>query len=270
MQDKSKRIFGVFSAIFIVGLLIALPLTVYHILYSIDPSTHFYYDNAKFVLLTDGILVVLTVALVLPFFFPRAGKSTVLLRRKKYLAVISILMAAALIFSSVYDILHTFSSTMGVGNFLTGLSGLLAVIFFLGFAIDWLSGKHVDLRLIALLPVLWGIVNLISTFMSLTQIANISEYLYQILQMVFAVLFLYYNARLVGEVPNGREINGAFAFGLPCALFGILASVPPFAAHLINSGRGNMPAAHDAVFIMMSVYIIAVLFSLLFEKQEKK
>lgn len=250
--------------VFAIGLCVTVPLVVYLILYSIDPSTHFYYDNAKLVPVTNGILIALTIVLMLPFFMRRNAVSDMPKPiRRPVVATFSALMALVLCAASVYDITRTFSSAGGVGHFLTGVSGFLAAIFFFTFAFNLFAGKSTDLRLAALLPVLWGVVNLVSTFMSLTQIANISEYLYEVLQMVFAILFLYYNARLTGGVSNGREINGVFAFGLPCALFGLLASLPPIIAHLINNSRGSLPQMRDIVFIVMSLYIIALLISLL-------
>jgi hypothetical protein len=258
------------TAVFAVGLCVTIPLVVYLILYSIDPTTHFYFDNAKLVPVTNGILIALTVVLILPIFIRRnAVVSAQKSKRRPVVAFFSALTVLALFVLSAYNIAHTFSSTAGASNFLTGISGFLATIFFFTFAVTAFTGKHADLRLIALLPVLWGVVNLVSTFMNLTQIANISEYLYEVLQMVFAILFLYYNARLVGNVSNGREVNGVFAFGLPCALFGLLASLPPIIARCINKTRGSLPHVQDAVFIIMSLYIIALLVSLLIKKPEQ-
>lgn len=252
--------------IFAVGLIITIPLAVYLILYSIDPSTHFYYDDAKYVSQTNIILVILTVILILPIFFKRAGSAARYAEsRRPVLAVFSAILAAALCVCSAYDLKNIVSKN-GAGNFLTGLSGILAAIFFFILAYKAFTGKNIDIRISALLPVLWGVINLISTFMSLTQIANISEYLYEVLYMVFAILFLYYNARLVGGVTNKRELNGVFAFGLPCAFYGLLASVPPVIAHLINSTRGNLPKLQYAAYLAMSLYILALLISLIADK----
>jgi hypothetical protein len=268
LSTKYRRLFSIFTAILAVALCVAVPLVTYLILYSIDPSTHFYYDNAKLVNVTNGILIALTVILLLPVFTKRAGAYKMPTNRKPVISVVSLLTAVVLCLASVYSLAHSFSSKVGVGNFLSGILGILAAIFFFAFAEAAFTGKHTDLRMIALLPVLWGIVKLISTFMSLTQIANISEYLYEVLQMVFAILFLYYNARLVGNVSNRREINGVFAFGLPCAFFGLLATLPKYIAHIINPKFGSLPQVGDTVLIMLSVYIIVLLIYLLVNKTE--
>lgn len=266
MSTLYRRLFSAFLMIFAVGLIITIPLAVYLILYSIDPSTHFYYDDAKYVSQTNIILVILTVILILPIFFKRAGSAARYAEsRRPVLAVFSAILAAALCVCSAYDLKNIVSKN-GAGNFLTGLSGILAAIFFFILAYKAFTGKNIDIRISALLPVLWGVINLISTFMSLTQIANISEYLYEVLYMVFAILFLYYNARLVGGVTNKRELNGVFAFGLPCAFYGLLASVPPVIAHLINSTRGNLPKLQYAAYLAMSLYILALLISLIADK----
>lgn len=270
MSIKIKRLFSIFIVIFAVGLCVTLPFAVYHILYSIDPQTHFYYNNARFVSVTNLILTVLTIILILPVFIRRKlAQRFDFSARRPVLAVFSALTAVCLCAESFYNIARTFSSLTGVGGFLTGACGILATIFFIILASNAFTGRNTDLRALALMPVLWGVVNLVSTFMSLTQIANISEYLYEVLQMVFATLFLYYNARLVGGVPNGHEVSGVFAFGLPCALFSLLSSLPPFIAYLIDNNRGSLPNVQDAVFIVMALYILALLLSMLNKKPEQ-
>lgn len=267
MSTVYRRLFGVMTAVFAVGLCVAVPLVVNLILYSIDPSTHFYYDNAQLVPVANGLFIALTVVMIVPIFLKRAGASSAFAPgRKPAIAFFSALMALALCVDSVYDIGQTLLPGVGVGDFVTGIAGFLSLIFFLSLAESCISGRKTDLRLIALLPVLWGVIRLITTFMHLTQVANISQYLYEVLQMVFAILFLYYNARLVGSVSNSRELNGVFAFGLPCAFFGLLATLPPVIANAMNSHRGNPPTIDDAVYLAMSLYILAVLIRLLVKR----
>ncbi len=268
MSNQFKRLFSIFTVIFAVGLCAAIPLMVNLILYSIDPATHFYLDNAKLVPVVNMLLIILTVALVIPLFVKRAGRyEGFSSKRQPVFSVFSFLLGLSLCCSSAYSLMNTFKAG-GAGNFLTGLTGLLAAIFFFVFAVIKFQGRQVDLRLMALLPVLWGVVILISTFMNLTQIANISAYLYEILQMVFAILFLYYHARFAGDLSNRREINGMFAFGLPCAFYGIASTLPQFISYAINHSRGRLPTANDAAFLAMSVYIIVLLVTLLVQKAD--
>ena|GEM_PF-2229458 len=270
MTKKLKNMLTFSSLIFIIGALVTIPLAVYLILYEIDPETHFYYDSAKFVNVQNSVLLISTVLLILPAFSKRTKKMNYECTRNWATAVCSVLFAIAICISSAHSILQTFRRETGAGGFITGLAGFLAAIFFFTFADSIFRKKHADLRILALLPVVWGVVNLITTFMSLTQIANISEYLYEVMQMVFAILFLYYNARLIGGVPNGRELQGVFAYGLPCTLFGLLSSLPPVIAHLINNKRGSVFGPSDAVYITASAYILVLLISLLKEVRQKK
>jgi hypothetical protein len=262
-------------AVFVVGACAAVPLVTYLILYEIDPATSFYYDNANLVPFVNGLLIVLTVLLVIPGFIKKAGAPQTIgtpgaiLKKQPALAVFSLLFAVLLLASSAWVLYRSLFPKVDIGAFLTGVTGILGSIFFFVFGADCFRAKRSDLRLTGLLPVLWGVVNLIVTFMSLTQVANISQYLYCVLQMVFAILFLYYNARLLGGVSNGRELNGVFAFGLPCAFFGLLSSLPPVLAHLFNSKRGSLPTLQDGAFFTMSLYILALLVSLLVKKPAK-
>lgn len=237
------------------------------ILYSIDPATNYYYGNTNLVNVLNWILIIFTAVLIVPIFLKSAGDFDAFkFSKTKALPVFSAIFAAALCVSSAYEMLMTFSKSGGPGSFAIAVFGFFAAIFFFLFANILFAGKKQDIRLIALLPVLWGIVNLVATFMKLTQVANISVYLYKVLQMVFAVLFLYYHARFAGGVSNRREINGMFAFGLPCAFYGLAATVPYYIAHIINASKGRLPQAGDFVFIGLSLYIIVLIVSLLFKK----
>lgn len=262
MTKTSRNMFLAAVALFSLGTLFTIPLAVYLILYEIDPVTHFYYDNAHFVNVQNIVILSVTVLLVLFIIKKHPNVVKFNAHRNVSVAISSALLGVAICVSSSYSMLQTFQNAKGASGFLTGLTGFLASIFFFALTYSLLTGRNSDLSILALLPVLWGIINLISTFMSLTQIANISEYVYEVMQMVFAILFLYYNARFIGKNPNGREISGIFAFGLPCALFGLLSSLPPVIAHLINRSRGNSFTISDAVYLLMSIYIIALIISL--------
>lgn len=248
---------------FIAGICIAVPLAVYLILYEIDPSTHFYYDNAHFYHFQNIFIICVTILMIPPVFIKKSAPKIKLPDKNIPLSVCSVIFAVSLSIYAAYLMLKMMERQTGAGGFLSGLTGFLAAIFFFALAGRLFSGSHVNLRNIALLPVLWGIVNLISTFMSLTSIANISKYVYEIMQLVFGILFFYYNARLMGGVPNGREISGVFAFGLPCAMFGLLYSIPPVVANMINSKKGDSFTPVLAVYLIMSVYIIVLLISVI-------
>jgi hypothetical protein len=268
VSDKFRVFFRVLFGIFAVGSLAAVALTTYLVLYSIDPNTHFYYDNAKMVSTADILLIVLTVVMIVPFFI-RSKKIAVrpLCEKNLTLGVFSAIMALSLLVSGVYKMGVTIVRGNSASPFLIGGAEIFASIFFIAAAVCEIKGKKFDLRIAALLPVIWGIVNLIATFMGLTQIANISEYLYEVLQMVFALLFLYYNARLVSGLTNGREVFGAFAFGLPCAFYGFIAFFPPIIAHIISSGVGSYPNPGDFVYLSLSLYCTVILAEILKQKK---
>lgn len=264
MSDKLKKYFNVLFIGFALFSVAALILATYLILYSIDPTTNFYYDNAKMVPATNILLLAATLFMIVPFFI-RKVKIDVSLKNQKntVLGVFSAITAAALVVGGICSMGTTIAGGTQAGPFIIGGSEVLAAVFFILAAVSELTGRNFDLRAAALLPVLWGIINLIITFMGLTQIANISEYLYEVLQMVFALLFLYYNARIVSGLTNGREVLGGFAFGLPCAFYGLLASIPPFVAHLINNNVGSIFMPGDFVYLAISLYSIVLLLTVL-------
>lgn len=269
MSDRLRKNLKLLIAFFAVSAVVTIFLVVYLILFSIDPQTHFYYDDAKLVTLTNIVLFGVTLVMLLPF-FARRVKTTYLIGKEKrpVLGAFSIIIGAFFIISGCNNIILTISARAGAGEFFIGSASVIASGFFIAAAISQFTGRKTDLRVAALLPVLWSIINLVVTFMSFTQIANISEYVYEVLQMVFAALFLYYNARVIGGLSNGREICGLFAFGLPCAMFGLLAAFPPMIAHIIDPTRGTLFITGDLIYIPLSAYIIALLVTIVRDKKK--
>ena len=269
MSDRLRKNLKLLIGFFAVSCAVTLFLAIYLILFSIDPETHFYYDDAKLVTVTNVVLLVVTVIMMLPF-FARRVKTTLVFgyAKRPALGVFSAITAAALIVTGFDNIVLTISAEAGAGEFFIGGAQLLAAIFFILATVSQFTGRKTDLRIVALLPVLWSIINLAVTFMSLTQIANISQYLYEVLQLVFAALFLYYNARVISGLTNGHEICGAFAFGLPCAMYGFLAAIPSVIAYIADSSHGNLPRIGDSVYIALSLYAIALLVTLVKEKNK--
>lgn len=265
-----RRLFGIFTALFAVGLCAALPILTVLILRYIDPNSHFYTTSGGLVAAAQILLAVVTALLILPLFFRSAGdggfgRGNFSSRRRPAVAAFAALEGAALAVSSAWNVLD--AGAKGTGAFLTGLCGIAAAVFFFLLCAQLMrGGRGPDLRMAALLPVLWSVVALVAAFMTLTQIANISQYLYEVLQMVFASLFLYYHARLTGGLSNHRELNGVFALGLPCAFYGFAATLPNYFAHLANHARGRMPVPGDYALLALSLYILALLVSLLREK----
>lgn len=260
LSVKLKNYFKILLIFFACSTVITAAFVVYLFLYSIDPQTLFYYTDAKLVTPTNVILLVSTVVMITPFFLRRQSAISVISKTKnKLLGIFSLLTALGFIVSGFSQIAQTISSGDDSSPFIIGLFQIIASICFILFAINNLTEKSFDLRAVALLPVCYGVVSLIITFMGLTQIANISVYLYEILQMVFAIVFLYYNARIVGGLTNKREVFGAFAFGLPCAFYGIISTVPSFIAHLANNDVGKMLNCTDIAYILLSAYIIVLL-----------
>lgn len=269
LSNRLRKILKLLIAFFAVSCAATLFLAVYLILFGIDPATHFYYDNVKLVTVANVVLLAATFIMLLPF-FARRVKTTLVFgyAKRPTLGVFSAITAAALIVTGFDNVVLTISAKAGAGEFFIGCAQVIAAIFFIIASVSQLTGRKIDLRIAALLPVFWSIINLVVTFMSLTSIANISVYLYEVLQMVFAALFLYYNARIISGLTNGREICGAFAFGLPCAMFGFLAAIPSVIAHIADPSRGSLPAIGDSVYIALSLYAIALLVTIVKEKNK--
>lgn len=262
---KEKYLPGVFL-LFVLGALAAIPLRVTELLFSID-SSGFYLTGKGVVPVLNILLVVLTVALLVPFFVtavpcPLARHSSRLTAAIAALVGIFFIGDIGARMGQVFSsstLLASNGSAVVFGDLLISIAALLAAIYFFQLAVAIYTQKPMSFSVTALFPLIWGVLILTVSFMQYTTIANISEQLFDVLKMVFMLLFLYYNARVTGRMPNGKEMRGIFAFGLPAALF-VLVTVPPrMVAHLINSARGSAPGMEGILYLLLAAYILDLL-----------
>lgn len=259
-----KGIYYSLFAIMVLGVLAAIPLRTCLILYAIDPKTGFYVAGSQLVSALNILLIILTALLVLPLLFIKQKGSAPSLKKSMPLGIMAGLLAISMAFDAIVSFGNVFVSNAGAGQFITALSEVFAVIFFAVFASKLTTGNiekeeaH-SLTLAALVPIIWAALTLIVTFMHYTTIANISEYLFDVLKMVFILLFLYYHARTVGRMPNGKEIKGLFMMGLPAVLFSLVATLPYYIAHIVDSSKGQFPQPGSIVYVVFSVYILFTL-----------
>jgi hypothetical protein len=264
MRDKNLFFIKyVVFGIFILGLIVSVILRVIEILYEIDPTTGFFNNGSIVAPVLKGILIVLVAVFLVPFFIKNNLGSEAFTGKSKVNSIMSLLLGVALFIDTITQF-GTFINNADLGTFVIAITELLASIFFFILSGQKLTGKRINLAGTALFPVIWGIIILGASFMHYTSIANISEFLFDVLKMVFVLVFLYYNARIVGRVTNNKEGKGVIAFGLLAAFFCIISTVPKVIAWGINSAVTTKPGTGDLLYIIFAVYIIDVVVEALF------
>jgi len=256
---------GIFVGILFAGLIAAIPLRTYIIMFDIDPKTGFYNGSRNLVTIVNILLFVVTVLLVAPLVIKSYKKLEAAPRRSITIGVISAVAALAFCINAVYEFYLLASSTGGVGVFINSMLEFAAAAFFLLFSWASFKGGRIAFPIASLLPVIWATVHLMAAFMHYTTVVNISEYLFDMLKMAFVMIFFYYHARFTGRVTNGNELKGMLAFGLPAVFFSLISILPRYIA--MTFGRTvTFDLPEDLLFVVLSVYIAAVLYVAFFTR----
>jgi hypothetical protein len=234
-------------------------------MFDIDPKTGFYNGSRNLVTIVNILLFVVTVLLVAPLVIKSYKKLEAAPRRSITIGVISAVAALAFCINAVYEFYLLASSTGGVGVFINSMLEFAAAAFFLLFSWASFKGGRIAFPIASLLPVIWATVHLMAAFMHYTTVVNISEYLFDMLKMAFVMIFFYYHARFTGRVTNGNELKGMLAFGLPAVFFSLISILPRYIA--ITFGRTvTFDLPEDLLFVVLSVYIAAVLYIAFFTR----
>ena len=256
---------GIFVGILFAGLIAAIPLRTYIIMFDIDPKTGFYNGSRNLVTIVNILLFVVTVLLVAPLVIKSYKKLEAAPRRSITIGVISAVAALAFCINAVYEFYLLASGTGGVGVFINSMLEFAAAAFFLLFSWASFKGGRIAFPIASLLPVIWATVHLMAAFMHYTTVVNISEYLFDMLKMAFVMIFFYYHARFTGRVTNGNELKGMLAFGLPAVFFSLISILPRYIA--MTFGRTvTFDLPEDLLFVVLSVYIAAVLYVAFFTR----
>jgi hypothetical protein len=258
-------------------------------MFDIDPKTGFYNGGSSLVTIVNILLFVVTVLLMTPLIIKSYKKLEAAPRRCITIGVISAVVALAFCFSAVFllidatnvlnmlksgstsinlnsvfeydavDITPNTASTIALSMFFNSVFEFAAVAFFLLFSRASFKGGRIAFPIASLLPVIWATVYLMAAFMHYTTVVNISEYLFDMLKMVFVMIFFYYHARFTGRVTNGNELKGMLAFGLPAVFFSLVSILPRYIAMTFGK-TVTFDLPEDLLFVVLSVYIAAVIF----------
>ena len=279
-KDVNPFILFVF---FIAAVIIALPMRVYQLMTNIEPETGFWVNKSQITI--PIFYVVLAIGTVLPIVLSAVyrkglGKTTTEGEKKPIGGVLSLVSAlgflvdAVLRYRSFTEMYNEFSSsyqTMTVGTYLSksgalamGLEAFFAVlsaIFFIMLGIALMTGKDPsEYKLLAIMPVFWGVFRIMYRFMRKIAFLNVSELFLELMMIVFLLMFYMAFAQVTARI-NGKGLEWKlFAYGLPAAFFCLLCFVPRVVATLL--GHGEMIAADSSIELVdltCALFVIYVL-----------
>ena len=255
--------------VFLLGALIALPLKIYQLLTSVDYSTGFFTSEGALNIILPVVLVVFVIGCFVMSYTSRQYPQYSPNVKCVPLGIISAVTALAIGWNSASDLLDqenaAFEGTIGL---IYSCIGLICVLAFLFPAVSFFMGNNlIESRpVIMMLPVFWMGMRMVLTFLEFTTKANINENIYDLLMMVFMLLFLLAAAKfLSGSAGNSSKL--LFAGGCPAALFALLSTVPRYILKLSGNAEfsqltASAVKAYQPNFadLMLGVFAIGMMF----------
>ncbi|MBR5441399.1 MAG: hypothetical protein IKV44_00455 [Clostridia bacterium] len=278
---KMKYLLFVFATVF----LVALPTRVYQLLALVNTQNGFFENGDITIPVLYAVLFVFVLMFMMLSFLSKEVPSPKLPTGKNpLLGATSIIMIAGL----VWDIIAVenlvvpktgmdfnmsiFTSLLkanvqdngGVLLVLQFVFAVFAIFYFLVFAISHLNGKgsYKEFKLLALSPLCWCITMLVSRLMKAVSFITVSELLFEIFMLVFAMLFFLTFARISSGVFTEDSMWGIYGYGLSACLFAGLVTIPRLVAAFsgLEAVEGHdFSLAHLSILVFIFSYIIASL-----------
>ena len=230
--DKgTKSLFGIFAA----SLIVALPLRAYQLIFLIDPETGFYTKTNFTVPLLYVLLILVGIAFIALSFFPANMPFGGTAKGGKVFAVLSFLIAVSLIVDAGIQTSEiqtvTASSIFNSDTLLIFARIIFAVIscvYFtiLGFNYCGIIYDASQFKILALGPLAWVIVRLISDFMWKINYRNISDLLLEMFMLAAFMFFFMSFARINSNINRDNAYRKLYAFGFIGSLLALMLSVP--------------------------------------------
>lgn len=269
--------------IFIASVILALPFRVYQLMVNVESDTGFWIDRTHFSVYVLYAIVALGTVLpmVLSLVYKSGlGKVEPVAEKKTLGGGLSFLMAAGLLndaiarYSSFSDLYYDYS-VAGIGtpmlSYLSksgalamGLEAFFAVvsaIYFIMLGIAWFTEKDPsEYKLLAVMPVFWAIFRIMHRFMRKISFLNVSELFFELLMIVFLMMFFMAFAQITSRV-NGKGLEWKlYAYGLPAALFCLICFIPRVVVMIL--GKRELIADGSSVEVVDLAAAMFILFVL--------
>lgn len=263
MKDKIlKSGYGIGNIVFIAALIIALPLRIYQYTAGIiEPQTGFFATNSMSVYALFAVLVAGVAAIILFGFIKRKTLDYSLDKVKRPgMGALSGLFAASLIIDAVscLDAMGSIDIGLRVSEtspertsyyiiLLQMIFALISALYFVILCVGLLSGKTTaeEFRIVSLAPVFWNIFRMISRFMRTISYIRVSELLFEMIMLVFMILFFMTFAQCNSRVSDKDCKWKLGAYGLPAALFALICFVPRFILSL--TGKADVIYSYSVI-----------------------
>ncbi len=241
-MDKKINGFGIGCIITAVAAVIALPLRIFQFFTVLEGGTGFYSENNWSVYLLYFVIAAAILSVLILGFMKRNKLEYSLESTKRPgLACISLITACGFILDAYNSFITSIMSedpTVNVqsstanpaGIIFTGqaIFAVVSALYFIILSLTYFSGKTNEsrIRLLALSPVIWGIIRIVTKFMRTISYIRVSELMFEMMMIAFTVMFFMLFAQVNTGIGSQKSEWKIVAYGLPAVLMALLCFVP--------------------------------------------
>lgn len=248
-------------AAMLAALVVVLPTRLWAAFRLVDLKTGFYTDGGRFA----GIIALLAAAGVSAAIIlgvreaPAGRRAAVRSNGTAALAALSGMFIAGQSLAALAD-----QDGLTAMHVILAAAGVCAAVAFLMAAYDFATGAGM-LRshpLVALLPSVWGCLCLISLFVDYAAVVNRFDNVYHTFTVVFLLLFLFSQAKMLSGVGGEKGAQLVFAYGFAAVIMAVTDAVPNLARYFVYGASGELGSFPTGLYfanIFLAAYIIVFL-----------
>lgn len=188
-----------------------------------------------------------------------------------FTSIIGILSGIAVIGDSSFKLLKYITESTDIILFLMGIFGIFTGIIFIFLSISFIKGKNLfdNIRIISLIPVIWGILRLLFLFFSYYSTSNKFWFVPDEFAVIFLLSFLFNLAKILADINTPKDLVRLILFGLSAVTFIFIYTTLSFANQTVLNNEilssGNLTLLMD---ILIAIFVITIINSVKFEKEK--
>lgn len=227
---------------FAVFFALTVPLRVYQVLELINPTTGFFPEGDFTLPLLLSLLAVFVLVLIVMCGFCKNVPNEYRIQKNIFAGVTACLAGALLLTDAASQLVHF---VLAKGNFqmlAVSIASVLAGAALITIGVCTFLGKNIFDRvpLFSLVTSLWCCVRLVTTFLNYTNYATTSNNMFDILGIVFLLLFFFTQAKLFAGLGDDKIVKRLFLFGLSAIVFVFVFNLPVILQDFLRVSSFNL------------------------------
>ena len=273
--DITFVLFAIFTAI-------ALAIRTYQLQYIFEPDTGFYYMEMKHSFTIPLLYAVVAASCLVFMVFSYLSKGLEqpkpLGEKNYFIATASLIFSVTLVIDGMVRFSELFNDYVDAGSsslsdFLVSSRGfpqlfemvfaLFAALYFIIVALSFYTGRqaYASARVLSLMPVCWLMCRLISRFVRAVSFIHVSELFWELVMIVFLMLFFMGFARLMSGIGKEGKLPLTMGAGLCGAMVAFMVSLSRIITYFV-AGEDYLSADSPIELCDFGAALVAIMFLL--------